>query len=351
MVRASFDEAARSRGDGIAAAESMKRRQGAYERRMRTMSITRSSTLLSLIIIAIGALAACGGGAPAVNQAAGSSAQRIASRSWMDPAAKSKALLYVSDEYAQTVNVYGYPSLKPVGVLSGFLTPEGLCVNEKTGDVWVTDTLRYSVYEFAHGGTTPIRTIDQPYGYVQDCSVNPVNGDLAIANITYAGDDPGDVAIYKNGSGKPATYSDKRVFEVNHLAYDNRGNLFVDGFHTGSGFRLAELPAGGTKLEQLHWRGPHVKYPGGVQYDGTSVTIGDSYGRVIYQTTNGVATGKTKLQGACWVGQYYIDGATLIVPSACTSNGTVLLYKYPRGGSAVKTIAGFQFPSGAVVSR
>jgi len=312
---------------------------------------SRSSTLFSLTIVAIGLLAGCGGGAPVVNEPAGSSVQRIGSRSWMDPAAKSKALLYVSDEYAQAVNVYAYPSLKPMGALSGFLTPEGLCVNKKTGDIWVTDTLRYSIYEFAHGGTTPIRTIDQPDGYVQDCSVNPVNGDLAIANITYGGDDPGYVAIYKSGSGKPATYYDKRIFEVNHLGYDDGGNLFVDEFQLGAGFRLDELPAGGTKLEQLHWQGPRVKYPGGVQYDGTSVAVGDSYRGVIYQTTNGAVTGKTKLQGACWVGQYYIDGATLIVPSACTSSGTVLIYAYPSGGSAVKTIAGFQFPAGAVVSR
>ena len=286
-----------------------------------------------------------------MNEPAGSSAQRIASLSWMDPAAKSKALLYVSNEYAQTVNVYAYPSLKPMGALSGFLTPEGLCVDKKTGDIWVTDTLRYSVYEFAHGGTMPIRTIDQPYGYVQDCSVNPVNGDLAIANVTYEGDDPGDVAIYNGSSGKPAKYSDKRIFEVNHLGYDEGGNLFVDAVQTGTGFRLDELPAGGTKLEQLHWKGPHVKYPGGVQYDGTSVAVGDSYRGVIYQTTNGVVTGKTKLQGACWVGQYYIDGSTLIVPSACTSSGTVSIYNYPSGGSSVKTIGGFQFPAGAVVSR
>jgi hypothetical protein len=260
-------------------------------------------------------------------------------------------LLYVSDEYAGTVNVYAYPSLKPVGVLSGFKAPEGICVDARTGAIWVTDTLRYSAYEYAHGGTTPIRRIHQPYGYVQDCSVNPVTSDVAIANITDGGDDPGYVAVYKDGKGKPATYYVKRAFEVNHLGYDEHGDLFVDAIKNGVGFVLDKLPAGGRKLDELSWRGPRVKYPGGVQYDGKHVAVADSRDAVIYQTDNGVVTGTTKLQGACWVGQIFIDDSKLIAPSACKSQGVVLIYHYPDGGSAVKTIAGFQFPAGAVVSR
>lgn len=314
------------------------------------MNLARSSLFAPLSLLAVGLLAGCGGGAPPVNAAADSSAWRNAGQS-MRPKAKSGALLYVSDEYAQTVSMYAFPSLRPMGTLSGFLNPAGLCVNNKTGDVWVTDTFRYSVYEFAHGGTTPIRTIVESPGYVEGCAVDPTTGDLAISNITLQGSDPGDVLIYKKGSRKPTTFSDKNAFEVRFLSYDDSGNLFVDIVRAGLRFALDELPKGGTRLIRIHWKGPRVKYPGGVQYDGTSLAVGDSARALVYQTAGGAIIGRTRLGEACYVEQFYISGSKLIAPSACDSTGTVFIYNYPHGGKAVGSITGFQFPYGVVVSR
>ncbi len=73
----------------------------------------------------------------------------------------------MSDEDAGTVLIYTYPGLKPAGSLSGFSTPAGMCVDPKSGNVWITDTLRSDVVEFAHGGTTPIQTLTDGDGITQ----------------------------------------------------------------------------------------------------------------------------------------------------------------------------------------
>src|ERR1700723_2144701 len=60
--------------------------------------------------------------------------------SWMEPNAKNKSLLYISDVYNKVVYVLNYPKLTPAGVLTGFDEPEGLCTDPQ-GDVWVANTL------------------------------------------------------------------------------------------------------------------------------------------------------------------------------------------------------------------
>lgn len=114
----------------------------------------------------------------------------------LKPLMKRTALLYVSDSYRGTVFVYAYPSLTPAGTLPGFQRPAGLCVDRRNGNVWVTDMFKHNAVEFAHGSTTPIRTLDDGAGYLNACAVNPTNGDVALVNNTIQGEDPGDVVVY-----------------------------------------------------------------------------------------------------------------------------------------------------------
>ena len=94
-------------------------------------------------IVAAALLAACSGTAttqPGIPGAlsAGPTAMRAHSKkSWMNPAAVSKKLLYVSDiGYAQ-VDVFTYPYLTLAGVLSGFQAPAGMC-GDPAGNVWTS---------------------------------------------------------------------------------------------------------------------------------------------------------------------------------------------------------------------
>src|SRR5579871_2767111 len=149
--------------------------------------------------VAILALAACNGGNP---QFAGPHLQMTpsfraagpmpsltksvrAQRSWMLPSAKSiKKLLYVAGAATSTVYVYDYKTRALVGKLTGFLQPNGECVDAK-GDIWITDWQATTTTEYAHGGTAPIATL-----YTQSeqtaCSVDPTTGDLAVGTFTAA---------------------------------------------------------------------------------------------------------------------------------------------------------------------
>ena len=103
--------------------------------------------------VAIGLLAGCSGAA-AVNPGQ--------SPSWMAPDAhKRQALLYISDIESGEVFVYSYPSLAVAGTLTGFSEPAGTCV-DTTGDVFIVDYGASDIVEYAHGGLTPIATLDDP---------------------------------------------------------------------------------------------------------------------------------------------------------------------------------------------
>src|ERR1700735_5266408 len=208
----------------------------------------------------------------------GATALQRAGGSWMNPRARHTALLYVSDVYLGTVSGYSYPDLAPMGMLSGLSSPEGLCTDPKSGDIWIAQVFKSDVVEFAHGGTAPIRTLQDVQGaYVNSCAVNPKNGDLAATNSTIQGSDPGNLAIFKRSQGKPLIYSDPKIFSLGFAGYDPAGNLFLDAtpYQRGSLFRLDELPYGTNGLTNVPWSGPHLRLPGGVQYDGTSLAVGN----------------------------------------------------------------------------
>jgi hypothetical protein len=315
------------------------------------MSLRRSLLHGAVTLIAAGGLAGCGGGWSRIGPPVVSQQANAAHKSWMNPNATQSALLYVSDENAGTVSVYSYPDLTLTGTLTGFVSPTGLCVDPKTGNIWVTDIANSQVIEFAHGGTSPIRTLNTE-GFDDACAVNPTNGDLAVVNNTVGGDGNGNLTIFRS-RGPRRVHSDRGIFSMDFVTYDGTGNAFIDGYAyaLGSGFRLDELLAGRKKLTHIAWSGPKIGSPGGVQYQGTSLAIGDARKPVIYQTSNGTVTGTTTLKGACSINQFFIDGGHLIAPSFCGSKGNVLIYNYPAGGAPIKKLTGFAFPFGAVVSR
>ena len=90
--------------------------------------------------------------------------------SYMAPDAKKKSrLMYVGDWATNDVFVYEYPSGDSVGTLRGFDGPYGMCVNKK-GDVYIANFYSGNVVEYAHGGTSPLKTytsVGEPIG----CSV------------------------------------------------------------------------------------------------------------------------------------------------------------------------------------
>jgi hypothetical protein len=325
----------------------------------------KSASLVSLVALLVG----CNAGGSQLTPS-GALAQNAArahhSGSWMAPDAKKENLVYVSDGGGLTtsgngVYVYSYPEGKLKGTLTGVDGPQGMCV-DATGDVWVTNTDTTELTEFAHGGTAPIATLSDPGEFPDGCAVDPTTGNIAATSLCTSPNcgQGGDLAIYKKGTGTPTTYSDPSIRDFYFCSYDASGDLFLDGAgQTGS--ILAELPSGGNSLVNIKLDFITIDYPGGVQWDGKDLAIGDqvyagSSAGVIYRVkvkgTIGKPVGETVLDDQSQpvnVGQFWIQGNRVVGPSYPTSAG---IWKYPAGGAALKILPGEApyGPIGSVVS-
>ncbi len=319
---------------------------------------TSNSLARGLVAFATAALlAGCAGTSLQTPPTASSSArsrgaQPYGGASWMNPAAKSGALLYASDSAANDVKVYSYPRGKLVGTLTGFQTPQGICV-DKNGHVYITNSSAAEILEYAHGGTAPIATIADPGESPIGCAVSPANGDLAATNIYNSSNSGGSLAVYRRARGTPKIYTDPQMKHDYFCGYDSAGNLFVDGTKPASyGFVFAELPKHGSSMQNVTLN-QTIGGPGGVQWDGKYVAIADQEAPVIYQFTitgsSGTKEGETQTQGSSDVVQFFIKGGTVVGPNA--TSGQVMYWPYPGGGTQKKIIGGFEVPIGTAISE
>lgn len=316
----------------------------------------RSAILLMAPFAAALALPSCGGSnlaaTPAASNALAATPTKAhrAAHSWMNPAGRAQELLYIADSGSATVKVYTYPGLSYTGELTGFVQPLFDCV-DKSGNVWISDYgSSGTLYEYAHAGTTPINELtDLSYPYA--CAVNRQNGDLAVAiNIETSSTNLGEVAVYHNGSGRPTVYTDHNFTLNSGLAYDNSGNLFVDGFAAGDVFHYAELSAGSSAFIDITLT-TTPSSPGTVAWDGQHIDIGDD-SNTIYQTQGStvVNTISLNLSKDTLRGFFVPSAKRLIAPDAYAN--TVGVFRYPHGASAKKSItSGLNTPWGVVVSK
>jgi hypothetical protein len=274
-------------------------------------------------------------------------------------AKKSKTLLYVAEESANDVDVFSYPAGKLKGTLTGFQTPSGVCSN-KAGDVFILNGNGTSVEVYAHGGSSPIRTLDLP-GYPElNCSVDPTTGNLALGVL---GSSCGNCfVVFAGGSGTATTYTPSGQNGLPGCGYDNKGNLFCDAYGTG-GFALFELPKGSSKVTTIPVSGASGLTAGSMQWDGMDLAFGAGAGPTLYQIqlsgSTGSVVGSTSLSGAGAVWQFWITnnlggkkhkGLRVIAPTISGSVGIAGYWNYPAGGTATKTITGLEQPDGAALS-
>ncbi|MGA8574323.1 MAG: hypothetical protein WB609_01390 [Candidatus Cybelea sp.] len=288
------------------------------------------------------------------------SANRRSTPSWMARGAMAQNLLYISNGGADNVYVYSYPAGSLVGKLGQLQDPVGLCV-DRTGNVWIVNSASSTIVEYAHGSKKRKATL-QDYGLqnLLGCAVDPLNGNLAVTELG-SPSSAGNVWIYPNAKGSPKKFRDPQMQYVYFCGYDDRGNLFVDGLNSNYGFVFAERLAGSRSLRSISLN-QSVGFPGGIQWDGTYVAIGDQFYQTqhksaIYQVSvsgsTGTVQGTTLLSGACDVLQFDISslgstGSSVVAPDDCRNNAA--FYNYPAGGSPTKTLSGFQYPFGAAVS-
>jgi hypothetical protein len=263
------------------------------------------------------------------------------------PQSAGKDLLYISDPGANDVAIYTYPGADLVTKFTGFGSVAGVCA-DKAGDVFVVDEAG-PVQMFAHGGTTPIRKLPTgaPYYAPYGCSVNPSTGDLAVTQLSsysYAA-----IAVYRGAKGKPTLYKDKEIDVTWFCTYDGSGNLFADAWDRYGNTILVELPKG-AKTFKTFKLGEKFDKPGGVQWDGKYVAVGNYGAGVVYRLTEtGHLVQTVTLKRGANVEQFWIAGSTLIGPMA-QGSANAAFWHYPTGASSYKAVTGLTWPFGATIS-
>jgi hypothetical protein len=303
-------------------------------------------------------LAGCGGSQPPIGAPGAMPQSRaIATRaqrggSWMLPESSKQSLLYVADYRANAVYAYSYPKGKSAGAITGISGPDSVCV-DKSGNIWVTNQ-GGTILEYAHGGTSPIKSLSDPSQYQGACSVDPLTGNLAVVD-SYSPSGSGEVLIFKNASGMPTRYVTPLITHYAGAGYDTKGNLFVDGITDSAHFNLVELSKGANAFKGITLTKTGGPEPSGVQWIGTYLAVGFSTNggsghSVIWQLKiakhTGTLLGKTTLEPAAAIEGFFIQDSTLVAPE----DTAVFFFKYPAGGFPTKMIGEFELPGGIVVS-
>jgi len=302
--------------------------------------------------VAASLLAGCGGSQPAtatpgmMPQASATATHAARGKSWMLPEAKSQDLLYVADS-ATGVYVFTYPEGKQVGLIRVDVGG-GLC-SDKNGNVFVTDFSGQKVFEYAHGGSTLIATLNVDGGLPWDCTVDPVTGNLAtVNNDEYRGS----VSIFKKASGKPTTYTDAYAGLGPTCSYDGAGNLYVSAGNKSGGFLIAELPYRGSTFENVTVNGD-FRGANFLQWDGSYIAVTNAYpkkpvivSRVQVSGSTASVVGTVALHDSyAYVKYFWIQGNRLITPlnGGGPKGRKVGLWRYPDGGQPSTVI---QLPKG-----
>jgi hypothetical protein len=240
---------------------------------------------------------------------------------------------------------YDYPKGDaPIGSISFAGGAE--CTNVLFGSgkktFWVV--LSNELAEFKVGGKRPIKTLTTTAGdFLAGCAIDPATGTLVATMLNN-----GQVVTWAKASGT-GTASQTPLTEAFFAGFDNKSNLYVDGFNSGGSFGFVELPKGSKSWKTLS--GASIQFPGAVQFDGKYVTVGDQLTHDIFgYTCRGTACTlkqTVSLTGASDCSQTWIAKGYVICPDA--GNNNVAIYKYPAGGSAIATLTGsFSSPLGVV---
>jgi hypothetical protein len=178
-------------------------------------------------------------------------------------------------------------------------------------------------------------------------------GDLAVGVLLgNSFSNGGQVVIFTGATGTGKVYNTPLAREF-FSGYDANGNLFADGFDSGSNFGLVELPAGQSKFVTIKTSNS-PQFPGSVQWDGTFVTVFDQITSQTYRYTISGTTATLKhtvsYSGAADCAQTWIVKGLMYCGDAGNNDGEV--FKYPAGGSALAILSGsFDEPLGVVAVK
>jgi hypothetical protein len=238
------------------------------------------------ICAATALLAGCGGSQAPIGALGAMPQNRIATSHGDGPRAQrasstSQSLLYAATYDGLRIYVFSYPYSEFAYSYQLKETIAGTLCSDKSDHVFVP--ARNSVLEYTQGSGQTSTLSEAPNHQAYGCSVDPVTGNLAVANLNN-GRHSGTVAIFAQAQGRPKYYQDSAIGSYSFCGYDDQGNLFVDGQPPNSslGFRLAELPKGGKTFTNITVDSK-INSPGQVQWDGKYITVATTTAQTIYR--------------------------------------------------------------------
>jgi len=258
--------------------------------------------------------------------------------------AHSGDLLYVGGRREGTI--YSYPDGSLIGTFSTAATIHGMCSDAK-GDVFVAAAKNGAkpsaagyVYEFAHGGTSPVATLDLPKSQIPvSCSSDPASGDLAVTGYDHRNFAP-TIEVYPGASGTPAAFTSHAIGANPQPAYDADGNLFV----TSGGNQGVELLKGSQQLAKItfdqtlggvdhaQWDGAHFALQSFQNSQHNKERLLEHVYRLKISGQRATIVGLSHFKN--WLardaGQSWIDGDTIVA----TPGHDIAFWKYPAGGQA-----------------
>jgi hypothetical protein len=322
--------------------------------------MARVAMVLSVTSAAAALLAACSGSQPTIGAPDATVQSRaIATHgerggSWMLPEANNDDLLYASDAGAVAVYVFSYPGAKSVGALNGLVgAPNEVC-SDAAGKVFVTEYAT-AIQEYAHGGTTPIATLQAP-GEPEECSVDPTSGNLAVGIYAWGTYKTTGAAVYTGGQAPPTLYTDSNFAEMIACSYDGEGNLFVAGRGNDDEFALAELPAGSSDFVDITLKQKIDGSVRDIQWTGSKLAISDYTNAkqyVIYRVAISGSTAKIVgvMQPSLKEHQYFSDDTAFFIRAnrvavnvealRSSDQSRVLVSPYPQGETHLRNTPKF----------
>ena len=266
--------------------------------------------------------------------------------------------IFVSDALDNVVNIYN-TSGKQLAQLTGFSQPQGLATDLK-GNLYVADTNNSQIVVYAPPYNKAPKKLADPGYFPAGVAV------LTIGTVTYVGVSnicsapnctQGGFIVYKNGKSKGA-FQSSSINRVYFCGFDAKGNLYADGQDV-NGFGVYGVVTGAIsnkKTYHVDTTGNAISFPGGIQVTTKGkIAIDDQSGAAVftYNPPKGGTFGSpiktTSLSGAGDTVTFAFTSTDADLWTADALNANSAEYKYPAGGSAVKTITVGGEPIGVAV--
>ena len=274
-----------------------------------------------------------------------------------DVDAAGSAAVYVSDFNSGTVTVFSTAG-KQTAQVTGFSFPKGL-TGDTSGNVYVVDQGVSTLYKYSAGLKMRELTIPVPGYFPTDVSVSGA-GVVGVTSGSSLSSGNGSAMFFAKGSTTPcATVTDPNWWRIFFGAFDDKGNLYIDG-RDPSGNVLIGVVTGGCSAKKITTlTGAAIGYPGGIQVaPNDNVLIDDQTVATIYtykppvNHAFGAPVASTVLSGASDSVFISLNATAKDIYDTDAGNLVVQEFAYPAGGSALKTFipSGVQSVGGVYVS-